>query len=340
MDQLKAWPVVDVLARAGVDVVRVGSDVSFQCPACGKEKRHTKGSDKRWAAKVVRGGSGWWCEPCGETGSTVDLAAFVVKQRAKGLRPEEWAEVRRWCASYGLCDADPRDGAAAPRIAYTPPLPIAVEPPKPFPLKAEVGALWLACSRLDAVESWDSDGEWCGGPRRYLTKRGLNVSALANLDAVRILPPATRYERPEWAAWGDDYRIVLPMVDAGGQVATFRFRRVGDAGDGPKEGAARGRAGGCFFASPAAVAMLRGGVPLPELVVVEGSMDFLSALSMRPGAAVVGVVSGSAAGLVAVPEPARARVGTQGDGTGEKYAAEVRKVWPRAEMVRVSMGTT
>ena len=345
---MKAWPIVDVLARANIETVRVGIDVSFPCVVCGKEQRHTKGGKtKKLSAKVVHKGDGFWCEPCLARGDQVDLATLLVvkkKNKQNRLTPEEWNEVRRWCASHWLCEADPRDNGAAPRLAYKPPPPRVEPPPEPPPPKAEVDAFWAECLSLDAVKSWDGDehgGKWCGLVRSYMaTGRGLDVMALVAADAARIVQPANKSARPAWAKWGDAYRLAVPMVSARGELVTFRFRRVTGDGAGHKEGAANGSARGCFFASPAVVAMLRGGAMPSVLVVVEGSMDFLAALAMRPTAAVLGVVSGSASGLaeVKLPDGFRVRVATHDDTKGEQYAKEVRGVWPRAEVVRVSMG--
>lgn len=348
-DQVKAWPVGDLLARAGIETLRVGTDVSFPCLVCGKKQRHTKGGhNKKLSAKIVHDGSGFWCEPCQLRGDVVDAATLLVvgkKNKQNRLTPDEWGQVRQWSAAIGLCEADPRERGAAPRVAYKPP-PLRVEPPPaPPPPKAEVDAFWAECLSLDAVKSWDGDehgGKWCGLVRSYMaTGRGLDVMALVAADAARIVQPANKSARPAWAKWGDAYRLAVPMVNARGELVTFRFRCVTES-SGPKEGAASGSARGCFCASPAVVAMLRGGALPSMLVVTEGTMDFLAAVAMRPDAAVMSVVPGSASGLaeVKLPNGFKVRVATHEDDAGERYAKEIREAWPRADVVRVSMGAT
>lgn len=140
IDQVKAWPVLEVAARFGLEVL----GRSFVCPACGKVKRHG-GVDKRLAAGLTADGLGWRCHlehgGCGDGGSAVDLAAWSVVGTDKPGR-ERWGDVRRACAELGLCDADPRSSRPPSARTYAPP----PMPPSAPPVRPPASDLrWQRC---------------------------------------------------------------------------------------------------------------------------------------------------------------------------------------------------
>lgn len=348
-DQVKARSVSEVLARASIETVRAGSDVSFPCLACGKGKRHTKGgSDKRQAAKVVREGRGFWCEPCGAKGSALDVAALLVVEKQTGLTPDEWGKVRQWSAANGLCEADSREQGAAPRVAYKPPPP---RPPAPelerLPV-AEVASLWAECSRLDAAPSWAGGMAWCSEARGYLAGRALDVGTLATLDAARIAPPPDRYSWPAWwpSSWSKTWRVAVPLFDAKGVMVAMQARSiVASEEKKTRNPLGSGVVSGTFFASAGGLEVLRGTYSGPGLVLVEGLTDYLAAAQLaaeleperRP--AVLGVVAGSARSLVATNVKASCRlvVLTDNDEQGERYFREIAAALPELNGFRVRL---
>lgn len=337
--QVKAFPVADVAARLGLTVYRRGNDVSFPCPVCGKAVRHSKGLTEGAkerapkAAKVTPEGSGWWCEPCGARGDAVNLASQVVSGTTKPATPETWAMVRRECAALGLCEADPRDSHPATAGRYVPPEPQQRSPeamPSRLPA-AEVAALWAACSRLDAVPSWDS-GDWCGPARVYLSGRALDVSRLASLDAARILPPSERYAWPAWwpSSWSKVWRVAVPLFDATGSMVAIQAKAIEQADPKTRNPLGSGVVTGTFFADARGLEVLRGTWTGQAVAVVEGLTDFLAATQLAAGLqehqrpAVIGIMAGSARALARVNlASCRLVVLTDNDETGERYFREV-----------------
>jgi predicted RNA-binding Zn-ribbon protein involved in translation (DUF1610 family) len=352
MAQVKAWPVAEVAARFGLPVARRGVDVSFPCPACGKQLRHTRGgADKRQAARVMGAGAEWWCEPCKmksgrKKADAVELAAFVVTGKAKPFGAE-WLEVRRECAARGLCEPPPADTKPlVARARYVPPPPAPKhEAPKPPP-PDEVKALWGACERLEAVPAWDTNGRWCGDVRAYLAARGYDVPRLAALDAARVLPPEKRHAWPGWwpGSWSRTWRLAVPLYGPGGELVALQARAVVEADR--KTTNPRGASiSGTFFADAGGLEVLRGTWRGPSVALVEGLTDFLAAAqlaadlepSRRP--AVLGLVAGSARALGALTpwRGWRLVVLTDNDEAGDRYAAEVREALPGARGHRVRL---
>lgn len=338
--QVKAWPVADVAARFGLEAKRIGADVSFPCPACGKVRRHTKGADKRLAAKVVANGAGWWCEPCDTTGDAVTLAALVVAGKANPSK-DKWPEVRRACADRGLCDAA-GDGGPAPtvRLVKPPPPPVEVQPQRPP--AAEVAALWGACLPLTAFPTWEGGAEWTGEARCYLASRRLDVSTLERLDVARLLPPATRCAFPAWwpSSWAQTWRLVAPAYEPNGDLASLHARAVGDA-DPKTRWPAKCAASGLLFADARGLALLRGDrLELEGALVAEGLTDFwawcLWAYFQAKRFAVFGVAAGGARAFAQVrwPSGLPCYVAMDNDRTGDKYAQQVREALPATVEVR------
>lgn len=351
--QVKAWPVAQVAARFGLPVLERGADASFPCPVCRKVVRHSKGLGAAAleraprAAKVVHGGAGWWCEPCGATGDAAALAAALVAGAVKPATAEGWAEVRRECAALGLCEADSSDPRAPTARRYEPPAPelrASVELER-LPA-AEVAALWGACSRLEAVPGWD-DGSWCGAAREYLAGRGLEVATLAAIDAARILPPVARHAWPSWwpSSWVRSWRVAVPLYGAGGELVALQARAIEPADPKTRNPLGAGVVTGTFFADAGGLEVLRGTWAGPSVAVVEGLTDFLAAAQLAAGLeahrrpAVLGIVAGSARALAGVKLTALCRlvVLTDNDDTGERYFREVAAALPRLEGFRVRL---
>ena len=352
--QVKAWPVAQVAARFGLPVLERGPDASFPCPACRKVVRHSKGLNTAAleraprAAKVVHGGAGWWCEPCGATGDAVALAAALVAGAVKPAKAEDWAEVRRECAALGLCEADSSDPRAPTARRYEPPVVPELRAPEALERlpAVEVAALWGACSRLDAVPGWD-EGSWCGAAREFLVGRGLSVATLAAIDAARILPPVERHAWPSWwpSSWVRSWRVAVPLYD-GGEIVALQARAI-EAAE-PKKTRnpmGSGVVRGTFFADAGGLEVLRGTWAGSSVVVVEGLTDFLAAAQLAAGLdakrrpAVLGIVAGSARSLAGVKLTALCRlvVMTDNDDTGERYFREVKAALPQVDGFRVRL---
>lgn len=346
--QVKAWPAAVVAARFGLPVMPRGRDVSFPCPACGQERRHTKTRRHLLAAKASpEHPTRWGCfaNGCAAKGDAVTLAAWLVLKSARPTRAEEWREVRRECAALGLCEGEPGDTEAPAVRRYVPPPPIPREEPKRAPA-AEVAALWAAALRLDAVPSWKGGVEWCGDARAFLAERGFDVARLAALDAARILPPGDRCAWPEWwpASWARSWRLAVPLYAPGGELVGCQARAV----DGAERKTTNPKGvsiTGAFFADAGGLEVLRGAYRGAGVAVVEGLTDFLAAAQLAAGLeagrrpAVLGVVAGSPSALAGVrpPAPCRLVVITDNDDTGERYFREVTAALPAARWARVRL---
>jgi hypothetical protein len=331
--QVKAWPVASVAERFGLEVHRRGMDVSFRCPACRKELRHQRTrADKRKAAKVMPGGAGWWCEPCGETGTAVDLAAWLTLGRVP-MSGDEWAAVRRSCASLGLCEGE---SGPVGRLHFPP-----ARPPEPlpaWPVRGEVMTLWSASTPLTTATTWSREA-WSA-----LETRGFNVHLLAKLDACRVLPE--RFEWPQWwpSGWSTTWRLVVPAWNEHGELVSLHARAIAAAQ--LKTRWPKGcSASGLLFADPLGVTFLRewdtpGALAGLEFVVIaEGMTDTLklSVVAERDEStvAVLGYVAGSARALgrIAWPPSVPVLLAVDDDEVGDHYAAEVRAVLPSSVRV-------
>ena len=370
-------PVAEVAAAFGVPVFRQGTDVSFPCPVCGKVVRYSKGLSEAAleraprAAMVAHGGSGWVCfaNGCGAKGDAVALAAVLAVGAVKPATKKDWAEVRRKCAAKGLCDADPSDPRAPAARRYEPPPLVPMKAPELKRLPAaEVAALWAACSRLDAVPAWDAGGTWCGEARAYLAGRGLDVGALAAIDAARVVPPVELVASwPEWwrGWWGKTWRVAVPLYDATGVMVALQARALPEhlatheawvkrrleadpkawVKPATKTTNPKGPfVAGTFFADAGGLEVLRGTWSGPLVTVVEGLADFLAASQLAAGLeptrrpAVLGVMSGSARALSGVRvNVSRLNVLTDNDKKGEEYFREVTAALPRLPWVRVRL---
>lgn len=329
LDEVKAWPVADVAARFGLEVVRRGADVSFPCPACAKELRHTRTSDARKAVKVMPDNR-WWCEPCGAGGDAVTLAAAIS---VKSTSPErhQWRDVRAACVTVGLVMAGSLERF---EVAYSPP---PAPTPQPVPARApvtELEAFWRACQPVSPT----SDAG------RYLASRRLLGAGLHGLDpmgwvdVVREAPPCLPTPLEWWtAAWLRRWPLVFPAYDSKGRLASVQARAIDSTTEPKTRWPYRCSASGLFFADVMGVGFLRSvadGVAVSGLdgvVMVEGATDTVKLARVVEAAdatlAVMGYVAGSKHALAQVdwPRAVPCVVATDDDEVGDRYAAEVRK---------------
>jgi hypothetical protein len=275
------------------------------------------------------------CHACGATGDALSLVAA-----AHGLEPRrDFVEVctiaaelaGRWDLVDELTGKTERRPAPAPKPRPEP------LPERDYPPIDEVHALL----RHPAWDDADACAYLCSraiDPERLelasvgVRFAGVDVGAVAYaLDRTASLPRWARYQGRPWTETG--HRLLVPMVDAAGELRSVRAIRVVHA-DTPKRLPPSGhRASGLVMASELAVGLLRGTWrPAPDaghlaVRVVEGEPDYLSALcvaTMLP-TAVIGVVSGSWSEDIARRIPSRALVAiqTHDDEAGERYAVEV-----------------
>jgi hypothetical protein len=331
--EVKLWPVADVANRLGLEVVRKGADVSFPCPACRKVLRHSRGADRRHAAKVMPENR-WWCEPCGASGDAVALAAAVTTGSPTPPR-KWWADVRARCASVGLCtDLSGRPPPPRPFVTFGPPAestPLAHAPQK------GVEALWRACGPV-GLESEAG---------RYLAARGFDVARLPWLEVVRQAPE--QVDPVEWwpAAWLRRWPLMFPAYDVRGELVSLHGRALANVE--PKtRWPYRCSASGLMFADSMGVTFLRQCARgasvdgLEAVVVCEGATDTLKLSEVVDGAecafAVLGYVAGSKRAFAGIDWPVHVPcvVATDNDAVGDKYAAELRGAidW-RVPMFRV-----
>jgi hypothetical protein len=303
------------------------------CPACSAPTRHPKHKDKRGALGLTADGQGWHCHECAATGDAVTIAAYVVGGSA---RPSDWAEVRRACASHGLCDPDPNDTAApAPRRARVPPPPPKAPEQPRRPPASEVRELWGGCTTAgdDAeVSAW-------------LRSRGLNPSDVDDRDLVRALPPTASL--PKWA-WGPDgawtqsgHRCIVPLFNEHGVLTSVRARAIREVQGRKSIAPARFETRGLVFADDLARRLLERSrlgdgrlsseaMRRASVVISEGEPAFLAAATCSSDAdedapAVFGIEAGAWTPEIAsrIPDGTRVILDVDDDAAGDKYANAV-----------------
>ncbi len=202
-------------------------------------------------------------------------------------------------------------------------------PPANSPPRAEIRALFDATT-------WTSDDDDVAG---FLRSRGIDPAAVDASGLARALP-ADPGNLPSWCAWWPrmGFRLMIPLWtgDDGYNLSSVRARRV-VPGDGPKAVSPTGyEVRRHMFADERGKFLLRGateqmGNSLPQVVVTEGGMDFLTwstqAATEGRCRAVLGLFSGSWCEDIAkrVPDGSQVIVRTHHDKAGIKYAAQVNK---------------
>lgn len=346
-DQVNACGVMQVARALGFAEVRGHGrhPALAPCPAC---KAQARGStDKSGPVGVTSDGKGWRCFRCDASGDAVALAvAYVTGSTDAGGR---WADVRRECASSGLCDPDPRQPMPATPAKRVEPLPPPAPEPPRYPPAAEVAALWKACVPVtDDVEV----AAW------LLDVRRIDPVKVEDFRLARALPRNAKVPRWAWGPKGNEehggtwtalgYRLLVPLYDAAGRMASIRARRVFIHGQEPQDGRPKGVAPagfdvrGLVMADALGRLMLAGaalgdGSPARDWAarcgvwITEGEPDMLALCVQYSDAdqdapAVLSIVRGSWTPEIAarVPDGTTVYLATDHDKDGEKYAAEVQ----------------
>jgi hypothetical protein len=268
----------------------------------------------------------WKCWGCGATGDVLHLVASANNLNLETNFKAVLAAAARLGGLWHLVDKlegrAPREPMPAPVL----PPPSTPEPPREWPDKAEVEALWSACTTTE--ESADVVA--------YLRARSLSPELVDARELARALPEQgalpvwARYRggNPVSRTWRElGYKLIFPMYDASGDLRSVRAGRVVD-GDGPKRlPPGRHKASELVMADAFGRAMLRGEFKPYRLTIVEGEPDFLTrAIVMNdPHGATIGIVSGSWTKAFAerVPLGCRVYLRTDVDDAGNRYAQEI-----------------
>ena len=291
------------------------------CPSCGEQTRSRR--DSRRGPLFTSRSRRWRCGRCDAHGDAIDLVSFVESGRV--LDADNASIVRSWFAARGWC-LPARD--ALPVVPSPPRAVVFASSARPLLPAGEARALWSRCPRLSHAPEAIA----------WVRSRALDPALVEDEDLLRgvpegVLPPFASH----WRRFG--VVAVLPLFDAHGQLAGLQGR----ASAGPRKSVRmRGVAcGGLLLASGTARSLLVEGC-LEEkipLEVVEGEPDFLSVLTKRPRAAVLGIPGSGAwtRDLAArIPDGCRVEVATHQDETGESYACLVhRALHPRCPVFRV-----
>lgn len=319
---MTAW--ADELREAAPDILDVAAHLGLTitrrrfgpCPACGQGDRHHPPVTPRHA------GRGWLCARCKAGGDAIRLACWTTLGKDRATSGDEWGQVRARLAAGGWCSADGEQ-----RTAWTPPPPRQPPPEPPYPDGRELRYLLGACSPVSS----------CLPVARWCQSRGLDPQRVH----AAVLP-----DRHDWPAWwpfgARPWRLVVSMVDAAGQVTSMHARATEDTERGKTRWPLERRASGLLFADPVyARPLLRGAdcsYHVSRVVVVEGITDYLAAAGRREerGTAVLGACSGGFGALAALgAHRLPVYVATDSDTAGERYAAEVERALPGADLRRV-----
>lgn len=258
---------------------------------------------------------------CGEGGDTLALVAAVY-----GLDVErDFREVLARGAELGGVDLEGIERDVW-KPAPTPPAPL----PKSYPPSGEVLDLWLACRPCSA------DAE----ATAWLASRSIDAAGIDRYHCARAihsgltLPRWARYDGRSWYDLG--YRLVVPMFDAEGALASVRARAIATADGAPsaKGLPASGYAAkGLVMACPLATLMLGCGAwPAGverRVVICEGEPDWLSWCDRGEGprtTAVLGIGgSGQWTPEIAdrIPDGSKVIVRTDRDDAGDRYAEDI-----------------
>jgi hypothetical protein len=203
------------------------------------------------------------------------------------------------------------------------------QPPPPRPPPAdEVADLWARCAPVS------DDPEL----HHALTARAIDPAHVTDRNLARALSRSARL--PDWArcgrrSWAElGHRLILPMFDASGVLATLHARRLGD-GQTPKGLSPAGFAiAGTVLADPLARLVLRGEEigwwRDQRIIVAEGAPDFLTDAIHYGDAndhapAVLGVIAGSFTNTIGdrIPSGCTVVLRTHHDTAGERYAVAI-----------------
>lgn len=314
-----------LLAGKGTWVRQHGGGVTVRCPF------HT---EKSPSCSVTRGPDGTIRVRCFGCGVGADVLSLIAAVRGLSTKTNfrdvllkaaelagEWTiadEIRG-----GVARAE-RPAVAAPRIDELPEV-------RDYPPHQDIDGVW-GLSRPTVGDAQVS---------AWLVSRGLDPELVDTDDLARALPLSAytprwaSYHGQPWTATG--HRLIVPMVDARGEVRSLRAGRVVD-GDSPKRLPPGGhKATGLVMVDAFGRAMLGGTFRPDRVIVVEGEPDFLTwATRPRGTSAVIGIVSGSwTRELVArLPLGCDLIVRTDPDRAGDKYAADAWRLARRQCHIR------
>lgn len=269
----------------------------------------------------------WKCHGCDASGDVLHLIALT-----RGLKVERdfkmvllegaklgglWQLVEELQAGTDR----QRDERMPEPEPVLPPAP--VEPPREWPPREEIDALWSSC-----VPTCEDDVV-----ATHLRARSLDPEVIDARDLARALP--ARGALPRWAvcqggSWREvGYKLIIPMFDVTGDMRGVRCWRVVD-GDGPKRRPPFGhKASELVMGDSFARAMLRGEFAPYRVVIVEGEPDFLTRASVAndPHMATIGIINGSWTDAFAhrLPMGARVVIRTHEDKAGDRYAQEIAR---------------
>jgi hypothetical protein len=176
--------------------------------------------------------------------------------------------------------------------------------------------------------------------------RGLDASAIAELDLARVVPDDSSVALPLWAGFGGadgkpwrswpsaGLRLLVPLYDASGAMRSVLFRRAFETTRDwpPKSIGTNGfERAGLVMANAVAVHLLTHppdtGDPI-SVVIEEGETDWLTACvawARKNERAIFGVTSGSWTEEIAkrVPSGARVTIRTDNDEPGDMLAVKI-----------------
>lgn len=246
-----------------------------------------------------------FCFGCGMGGDVYTLASAVM---GKDL-PADFPAVVSALAAHGELDNVP---------------PLRPLPPAKSLYPLDAARIWDRCGRLQPGEPLWAE----------LTTRAIDPAAVRDADLARVLPDGLL---PRWCrAWQrTGHRLIVPLHDAAGNVASLHGRTLSKQAEGQSKG--RFPTGytshGLLMADATARDVLATGTAPwwnGEVLIGEGATDFL-ALSCRWGdsaerlPATLGIYAGawSAALAARIPRSAVVRVMTHPDAAGHRYAQQI-----------------
>lgn len=303
---------------------QAGGGLMIRCPAHG---------DKTPSCSVRRGRDGTVavsCFGCGFTGDALTLIAAAHGLDPRADFPAVLGEAAR-LAGVAL-ETTPRASTSRPAPSAAP----------EYPAASEVAALWAAAEPIEAEPDLYPEADTTAA--RYLAGRAIDPGAVDLYQLARVLPADVH--APPWALcrgipWPRSHRLILPVVDHMGVVRSLRAWKIDGAdSDAPKRTAPAGKAlAGLLLACPVARRMLATGqtpswateaAPL-DVIITEGEPDFLTWAARvsdtnEAPPAVLGVVAGSWCEAIAarIPNGSRVIIRTHQDGSGDRYAAEIK----------------
>ena len=230
-DAARTVPTVEVARALGMTVARGRTG---PCPSCSAERT---GTDSR--PPVLINELHWKCVACQESGDGIDLAARLLVGTSQPA-VDQWQEVREWYSGHGWLPHEPSKAVRRPAGASQRRRPVkpAARPPEVINRlpAAEVQALWRAsvpvaddtrAARWLQARADDPRHAW-GGCRAWFNDP---AALVASLNLVRALPQDIHC--PDWAtmngsSWSSrGYSLVIPCLDARGQLAGIRARWTG-----------------------------------------------------------------------------------------------------------------